>query len=49
MGRTFAHWIHGNMRPIWGNFEGRCIFQVTLIKMDFSIYALRIALVILLG
>ena len=24
----FAHWMHGNMRAIWGNFEGRWIFQV---------------------
>ena len=31
MGRIFAHWMHGNM-PIWENFEGRWIFQVTLIK-----------------
>ena len=37
MGRIFAHWMHGNIRPIWGNFEGRWIFQVTLIKMDFII------------
>ena len=34
--RIFERWMHGNMRPIWGNFEGRWIFQVTLIKMDFS-------------
>ena len=24
--------MHGNMRPIWGNFEDRWIFQVALIK-----------------
>ena len=32
MGRIFTRWMHGNMRPIWENLEGRWIFQVTLIK-----------------
>ena len=33
MGRIlFACWMHGNMPHILGNFEGRWIFQVTLIK-----------------
>ena len=27
-----AGYTEGNIRPIWGNFEGRWIFQVTLIK-----------------
>ena len=44
MGLIFARWMHGNIRPIWGNFEGRWIIQVTLMKMDFSLSALPINL-----
>ena len=36
MGRIFPYMQCVNVRPIGGNFEGRWIFQVTLIKMDFS-------------
>ena len=29
MSRIFPCWMHGNMRHIWANFEGKWIFQVT--------------------
>ena len=44
MGRIFARcWMHGYMRPIRGNFEGRWIFQVTLIKKGlYTVYIIII-------
>ena len=34
-------WMCWNMRHNLGNFEGRCIFQVTLIKMNFRNFLVR--------
>ena len=35
MGRIYPCIQRANVRPIWGNFEGRWIFQISLIKTDF--------------
>ena len=41
MGRIFARWMHGNMRPIWGNLEGRWIFQVRYSYKKWTLLAIK--------
>ena len=41
MGRTFDRWMHGNMRPIWGNLEGRWIFQVRYSYKKWTLLAIK--------